>query len=64
MLNYLFLRNLFLTREDRIKIGDLGCARHKITHENINSFAGTIPYISPEVFEQQNYSFTTDIWLN
>lgn len=58
--------NLFLTHEDKIKIGDLGLAkmsRSSISKSNESKgFAGTENYMSPEMFAENPYSYKTDIW--
>ena len=55
--------NIFLTRDNKIKIGDLGVAK---IMENIENFAtskvGTPYYLSPEVCEDRPYNYKSDIW--
>ena len=56
---------MLLTGKDNMKIGDLGVAKlMQSTHAN--SYTGTIPYMSPEVFRGQmedvKYYPNTDIW--
>jgi len=55
--------NIFLTKENKIKIGDLGVAK---IMENIENFAtskvGTPYYLSPEVCEDRPYNNKSDIW--
>jgi serine/threonine protein kinase len=59
--------NIFLTAENKIKLGDLGGA--KLSEATMNSsasgnktLAGTYVYFSPEMMERTGYSFETDIW--
>ena len=58
-------RNILLNARDEIKLADLGISKlmkkaHATTH------AGTLPYMSPEVFKAQFidtiYYPNTDIW--
>jgi NIMA (never in mitosis gene a)-related kinase len=55
--------NIFLTKENKIKIGDLGVAK---ILDNIENFAtskvGTPYYLSPEVCEDRPYNNKSDIW--
>ena len=55
--------NIFLTKENKIKIGDLGGA--KILENNTDfatSKVGTPYYLSPEVCEDRPYNNKSDIW--
>ncbi|CAI2729312.1 unnamed protein product [Schistosoma spindalis] len=56
-------RNIFLTRSNIVKLGDLGIAR---VLESSNSMAttliGTPYYMSPELFANKPYNHKSDIW--
>lgn len=55
--------NLFLTRENRIKLGDMG--QSKITSPIAQMHAtrvGTPLYLAPELVKQTAYDFKVDIW--
>ncbi|TPP58168.1 serine/threonine-protein kinase Nek4, partial [Fasciola gigantica] len=56
-------QNIFLTRNDIIKVGDLGIAR---VLESANAMAttmiGTPYYMSPELFANKPYNHKSDIW--
>lgn len=55
---------MFLTQNDQIKLGDLGCAR-TIDSNNVNltNKVGTKMYLSPEMIkEDSSYNFNSDIW--
>ena len=55
--------NIFLTKENKIKIGDLGVAKILDDFENfVTSKVGTPYYLSPEVCEDRPYNFKSDIW--
>lgn len=54
-------RNLYLTSEDHIKIGNLGYSRSNESEKMVSTFVGATPYISPEI-RNNNYTYTTDIW--
>uniref|UniRef100_A0AAR2JQ00 Serine/threonine-protein kinase Nek4 n=1 Tax=Pygocentrus nattereri TaxID=42514 RepID=A0AAR2JQ00_PYGNA len=56
-------QNIFLTRTNIIKVGDLGIAR---VLENQNDMAstliGTPYYMSPELFSNKPYNYKSDVW--
>jgi NIMA (never in mitosis gene a)-related kinase len=56
-------QNLFLTSQDRLRIGDFGISK---VLENTAAFAkttiGTPYYLSPEICMEKPYSFSSDIW--
>ncbi|KAF5404745.1 hypothetical protein PHET_01566 [Paragonimus heterotremus] len=56
-------QNIFLTRSNIIKVGDLGIAK---VLESSNSMAttliGTPYYMSPELFANKPYNHKSDIW--
>jgi len=56
-------QNLFLTSQDRLRIGDFGISK---VLENTAAFAkttiGTPYYLSPEICMEKPYSFASDIW--
>jgi NIMA (never in mitosis gene a)-related kinase len=55
--------NIFLTKENKIKIGDLGVAKIMDNFENFaTSKVGTPYYLSPEVCEDRPYNSKSDIW--
>ena len=57
-------RNIFLTNEEHIKLGDLGISIEvgTDTTSEISSNIGTDAYKSPEIKNGDQYSFKTDIW--
>ncbi|KAF7659760.1 hypothetical protein LDENG_00293190 [Lucifuga dentata] len=56
-------QNIFLTKTNIIKVGDLGIAR---VLENQNDMAstliGTPYYMSPELFSNKSYNHKSDVW--
>lgn len=65
--------NIFLTRENQVKIGDFGCANFKSSSSTFGSFAGTYRYTGPEHIENVDgrikgsfqgdiYSLALTIW--
>ena len=55
--------NIFLARNNVIKLGDFGIAR-VLTHtlEQANTVIGTPFFMSPEVCSNMPYSFKSDVW--
>ncbi|KAA6381935.1 MAG: putative AGC family protein kinase [Streblomastix strix] len=60
------LGNIFLTKEQNVKLGDFGSAiQLQRQDKKIKSKAGTRVYKSPEMLkskEKRKYGFKTDIW--
>lgn len=56
-------QNLFLTSQDRLRIGDFGISK---VLESTGAFArttiGTPYYLSPEICLERPYTFSSDIW--
>lgn len=56
-------QNLFLTSQDRLRLGDFGISK---VLESTAAFAmtaiGTPYYLSPEICMEQPYSFASDVW--
>ena len=55
--------NMFLTKDDSIRIGDLGVAK-VLTHTAnfAKTMVGTPYYLSPELCEEKPYNAKTDVW--
>ena len=54
---------MFLGKEDKIKIGDLGVAKLLNQTSNFaNTVVGTPYYLSPELCEEKPYNHKSDIW--
>jgi NIMA (never in mitosis gene a)-related kinase len=55
--------NVFLTKDDSVRIGDLGVAK---VLSNTSAFArtmvGTPFYLSPELCEEKPYNIKSDVW--
>jgi NIMA (never in mitosis gene a)-related kinase len=54
--------NIFLTKEEKIKIGDLGVAKVLSQTNFARTFVGTPYYLSPEICEEKPYNEKSDIW--
>jgi NIMA (never in mitosis gene a)-related kinase 1/4/5 len=54
---------MFLTKEDHVKIGDLGVAKMLSETSNMaQTVVGTPYYLSPELCEEKPYNNKSDIW--
>ncbi|OMJ83312.1 hypothetical protein SteCoe_15770 [Stentor coeruleus] len=54
--------NIFLDKENRVKIGDLGLSKVLKKQEINTSTVGTPLYLSPEQIRHQPYGFKVDVW--
>ena len=56
-------QNIFLTKDNTIKLGDFGIARIlSNTREKAKTMVGTPYYLSPEIIENKPYTFSSDMW--
>nr|XP_044992017.1 serine/threonine-protein kinase Nek4 [Jaculus jaculus] len=56
-------QNIFLTRTNIIKVGDLGIARVLENNGDMaNTLIGTPYYMSPELFSNKPYNYKSDVW--
>ena len=56
------LLNLFMTKDKKIKIGDMGMSTILEGDELINTRVGTPLYIAPELVKKEKYDYKIDIW--
>jgi NIMA (never in mitosis gene a)-related kinase len=54
--------NIFLTKYDGVRIGDLGVAKVLAQDQLTHTFVGTPLYLSPEICEERPYNEKSDIW--
>ncbi len=54
--------NIFLTKEGKVKIGDLGVAKVLNQTNFARTFVGTPYYLSPEICEEKPYNEKSDVW--
>jgi len=53
--------NIFLGNDGYLKIGDFGISR-VLNTTHVDTLAGTLGYMSPEILKNEPYDFSTDIW--
>lgn len=54
--------NVFLMKNDMVKLGDFGLSTQVQLGSHTVTRAGTLYYMSPEQFMERPYSFEADIW--
>jgi len=54
--------NIFLSKEEDIRIGDLGVARVLTDNNFAHTMVGTPYYLSPEMCEEKPYNEKSDMW--
>ena len=54
--------NIFLTKKNEIKIGDLGVAKFLSNNSNAITCIGTPYYLSPEICKEKPYNSKGDVW--
>ena len=54
--------NIFLTKDDKVRIGDLGVAKVLSQTNFAKTFVGTPYYLSPEICEEKPYNEKSDVW--
>lgn len=54
--------NIFLTKDEKVRIGDLGVAKVLSQTNFAKTFVGTPYYLSPEICEEKPYNEKSDIW--
>jgi NIMA (never in mitosis gene a)-related kinase 1/4/5 len=55
--------NMFLGKDDKVKVGDLGVAKMLNQTQNMaHTIVGTPYYLSPELCEEKPYNHKSDIW--
>lgn len=54
--------NIFLMKDEKVRIGDLGVAKVLNQNSFANTFVGTPYYLSPEICEEKPYNEKSDIW--
>ena len=54
--------NIFLTKNNKIKIGDFGIAKLLNYESKVKTMIGTKFYLSPEIMKNKDYDYKSNIW--
>ena len=55
--------NILVTHDGTIKLADFGLSKFlEDTDERMQSFVGTLPYMAPEIVNNEKYDRTVDWW--
>jgi len=54
--------NILITKDNIAKLSDLGISRLLVGNQLAATFCGTPYYICPEILNEEQYSFNSDIW--
>ncbi len=55
-------QNIFLNKDNHIKIGDFGISKQLIDKNKASTTIGSENYLSPEIIKEQSYDYKSDIW--
>jgi NIMA (never in mitosis gene a)-related kinase len=55
-------QNIFLNKDNHIKIGDFGISKQLINKNKASTTIGSENYLSPEIIKEQSYDYKSDIW--
>ena len=55
-------QNIFLNKNNHIKIGDFGISKQLINKNKASTKIGSENYLSPEIIQDQSYDYKSDIW--
>ena len=55
-------QNIFLNKNNNIKIGDFGISKQLINKNKASTKIGSENYLSPEIIKDQPYDYISNIW--
>ena len=60
MYRNIICRNIFISKDKKLKIGDFGIS--KISKDSTRTFHCTVLYASPQILDREPFNKKSDVW--